>query len=243
MIHPIQKITLALFAGISLIKAAPESPSAKFYEPVVRQIEGWTVNIDPKMLAPKNAAEDEKALKMLANHLQRIVILVPADRLEKLRKVQFWIEHDTPTGSVELQYHPDVAWLKENGYNPKLVKKVHISRAATLLDRRELLKHPAVVLHELAHAYHDQVLGFDDKRIIAAYQHAMKAGLYDNVLIHTGKKGRAYATTNHKEYFAEVTEAYFYKNDISPFVHAELEIHDPEVFKLLEKIWGPADSF
>ena len=32
-----------------------------------------------------------------------------------------------------------------------------------------------------------------------------------------------YAATNHKEYFAEATEAYFYKNDFYPFVRGELK--------------------
>jgi hypothetical protein len=32
---------------------------------------------------------------MLANHLQRIAILVPEDRLAKLRKVEFCVEHST----------------------------------------------------------------------------------------------------------------------------------------------------
>ena len=46
-----------------------------------------------------------------------------------------------------------------------------------------------------------------DTEIIAAYKKAMAAGLYDEVLTYTGKKARAYAATNEKEYFAEGTEA------------------------------------
>jgi len=45
---------------------------------------------------------------------------------------------------------------------------------------------------------------------------------------------------NHKEYFAEGTEAYFYRNDFFPFVRAELALHDPSLHELLETIWGPA---
>lgn len=237
----IKKLTLALLASLTVVQAAPESEPTTRYDPIVRQIEGWTVHIDPKMMEEKNVEVDGKALKMLANHLQRIAILLPADRLEKMRKVQFWIEHNSPTGNSDLQYHPGVEWLKNNDYDPRLVKNVHISRAATLLDRHQMIKHPAVILHELAHGYHDQVLGFDDPRIIADYQHAMAAGLYDKVLNFTGKTGRAYAATDHKEYFAEATEAYFYKNDFFPFVRAELKEHDPEIHELLKKIWGPAE--
>ena len=46
--------------------------------------------------------------------------------------------------------------------------------------------------------------------------------------------------TNHKEYFAEGTEAYFYRNDFYPFVRAELKKHDLDLHQVLEKVWGPA---
>jgi dipeptidyl-peptidase-4 len=58
-------------------------------------------------------------------------------------------------------------------------------------------------------------------------------------LLYTGKKVRHYALTDHKEYFAEGTEAYFYRNDFYPFVRAELKEHDPALHALLRAIWGP----
>ena len=116
---------------------------------------------------------------------------------------------------------------------------MHITHAANLLKRDQLLKHPAVILHELAHGYHDQILGFDEPRVMEAYKKAMKAKLYDKVLLFNGRKVRAYAATNHKEYFAEGVEAYFYRNDFYPFVRAELKIHDPFLHDVMEKIWGP----
>ncbi|NNM31053.1 MAG: metallopeptidase, partial [Akkermansiaceae bacterium] len=42
----------------------------------------------------------------------------------------------------------------------------------------------------------------------------------------------------HKEYFAEGTEAWFYRNDFYPFVRAELKEHDPLLYKELREIWG-----
>jgi dipeptidyl-peptidase-4 len=61
------------------------------------------------------------------------------------------------------------------------------------------------------------------------------------VLLYTGKVVRHYATTNHKEYFAEATEAYFYRNDFYPFVRAELQRHDSIMHDLLVEIWGSVD--
>ncbi len=225
-------------------EAKPEPPKEPCqrapFDPVVQQIEGWTVHVDPQLLEGEHAELGARALKMLANHLQRITILLPDDRLEKMRKLEIWIEYEHPE-LHSMQYHPNLGWLKEHGHDPRLAKKVHIPRAAALLSRQQMLKHPAVVLHELAHAYHDQFLGFDNPRIVKAYKQAMAAGNYEQVLAHSGRTVRHYAATDHKEYFAEGTEAYLYRNDFYPFVRAELKQHDPKLHDLLAEIWGEAE--
>jgi hypothetical protein len=53
-----------------------------------------------------------------------------------------------------------------------------------------------------------------------------------------GRTVRHYAMTNHKEFFAEMSEAYFGTNDFFPFVHGELKQAEPEVHALLREIWG-----
>jgi dipeptidyl-peptidase-4 len=212
----------------------------KFFDPVEKKIEGWTVHVDPSLLeGGKHAEEGKQALKMLANHLQRIEILLPEKPLAQMKEMEIWLEHHHPELSA-MQYHPGVDWLKNNGHDPRLAKKVHITRAAALSDRGQMLKHPAVILHELAHAYHDQVLGFGEQSIIAAYDAAMKQGILDKVKLFTGLEGQHYGATNHKEYFAEATEAYLYRNDFYPFVAAELRDFDPKAFAVMKKIWGPA---
>lgn len=227
----------ALVLAAAPAKPKPKAESGKRFDPVVQEIEGWTVHVDPAMLKGEHAEAGADALKMLANHLQRIAILVPEDSLAKLRKCEIWIEHHHPTLGA-MQYHPGAGWLKQHGHDPRLLKKVHITRASALLSRGQMLKHPAVILHELAHAYHDQFLSFDHPEIIAAYEKAMKAGIYDKVLLYDGRLTKHYAKTNHKEYFAEGTESFFYRNDFYPFVRAELKKHDPDLHDVMEKVWG-----
>lgn len=219
-------------------KALPREKGVRF-DPVVQDIEGWTVHVDPALLEGEHAEEGGRALRMLADHLNRITLLLPEDRLAKLRQCEIWIEHKHPSLGA-MQYHPSEGWLRSNGHDPRLTRKVHIPRAGALVSRSQLLKHPAVVLHELAHAYHDQFLGFDYEPIVESYREAMEAGSYEKVLLYTGREAKHYGTTNHKEYFAEGTEAYFYRNDFYPFVRAELQQHDPTLHAELEKIWGPA---
>jgi dipeptidyl-peptidase-4 len=231
---------LAAVCVFALLSAdASESPQdgASRFDPLPRKLHGFTVHVDPAMVEGEHSDAGARALSMLANHLERISLLARPEQLEELQRLEIWIEHEHSTLD-NMQYHPSVSWLRANGCDERLAKKVHIPRARNLLSRGQLLKHPAVVLHELAHSYHDQILGFDDERILAVYKKAKKAGIYEDVLAHTGRRVRHYALTNHKEYFAEATEAYFYRNDFFPFVRAELAEFDPDGHKVLAAIWG-----
>jgi dipeptidyl-peptidase-4 len=225
-------------AAVALSRA-PSGTVARF-DPVLRDVEGWKVHVDPALLTGAHRGEGDKAMAMLANHLQRIKILVPARPLARLQQLEIWIEHDHPRLN-SMQYHPGREWLEEHGHDPRLWRKVHVTQARELLSREQMLKHPAVILHELAHAYHDQVLGFDHPEILAAFRKARDSGSYTNVLLYTGRKVRHYGLTDHKEYFAEGTEAFFYRNDFFPFVRAELKQHDPALHEVLARIWEPAD--
>ena len=211
-----------------------------FYDPVVKKVEGWTVKLDPQLLLKENKAIYNKAIKALANHLQRITYIVPAKRLKDLKKVLIWMELDNPELG-NMQYHPNVNWLINHGHDPRLVKHVHITHAEILYKAKTWEKHPYVILHELAHGFHDQVLSFNNPEIIKVYKAAMKKGIYEEVLLFTGKKVPHYSLTDHKEYFAESTEAYFGVNDFYPFVRAELKEHDPAMHALLKKIWSGED--
>ena len=66
-----------------------------------------------------------------------------------------------------------------------------------------------------------------------------KAATAHAALLFDGTRVRHYGLTDHKEFFAEMTEAYFGENDFFPFNRAELMTAEPEIFKLLQTIWGP----
>lgn len=241
----IKKLALPCLLLIGLFAAVAEtekSAPAKigWVETVKLDLQGWTVHADARLVNGEYKEIGTRSLSMLANHLERLTILLPEKQLAEMRKMEIFIEHSHPDLG-NMQYHPDLDWLTEHGYDPQLVKKVHIPQAAELVSRQQMLKHPAVILHELAHAYHNQVLGFEEPEIIKAYDDAMKKRIYQKSLLYTGKTVKHYATTNHKEYFAEATEAYLYHNDFYPFVRAELNQHDPAAFALMQKIWGKTE--
>ena len=235
---------VCLAVGCSTPLAGERGPAVRF-DPVLKEIEGFPVYIEPALLQGEHAAVGEKSIAMLRNHLERINVLVPEPALSKLHQVGIWIEVDHPLTDVEPgPYHGGGRWLVENGYDPRLENCVHVTRAASLLERHHMLKHPFVIFHELVHAYHDEHLegGYQNKAVLAAYNHAMEKGLYDEVLDYKGQKVRAYAATNQMEYFAEISEAYFYRNDFYPFLNVELKQHDPVGYALMVEIWGELDE-
>ena len=148
-----------------------------------------------------------------------------------------WVELDEGHHPC-MAYHPDAGWLREHGMNPDKAGCVEIANARAFLAWT--LEQPSMVLHELAHGYHDRFLpgGYGNAELRAAYEDAKQAKLYDAVLRRGGKTERAYAMNNPMEYFAETSEAFFGTNDFYPFVAAELKDHDPEMLKLLERLWG-----
>ena len=81
------------------------------------------------------------------------------------------------------------------------------------------------------------MLGYGYQPIINAYQAAMNANIYDSVQYVYGQFLAAYATTNSREYFAELTEAWFWSNDYFPFNRQELQAHDALGATVVEAAW------
>ncbi len=211
----------------------PYAPTSD-YERMER--EGWQVLVW-KGLLQDHPEIAQATLKLLDCQLFQIRRTLPPAAVQKLQKVRIWVEWDEGHHPC-MTYHPDARWLREHGMNPDKAKCVEIAHARNFLAWTKV--QPWMVLHELAHAYHDQFLpgGYNNPEIKAVYESAIKAGLYQKVLFVRGERRQAYAAKNPMEYFAELSEAYFGANDYYPFVRGELKEHDPAGFALLEKLWG-----
>jgi hypothetical protein len=204
-------------------------------------IEGWTVLVREQLLNEEKEAT-AKALELLRGQLKEIARVVPAPAVAKLRKVTLWFSPEYSGVTPRAEYHPGAGWLRDNGRDPAMVKGVEFTDVRNFAS--ETKRMPNFTLHELAHAYHDRVLegGFDNAEIKAAYERAKASRSYDKVERWFGNgrpntRERAYALTNPMEYFAETTEAFFSRNDFFPFTRAELHQHDPEMEKLLKRVW------
>lgn len=202
-----------------------------------RQVSGWTVRVDDRLLPGKpDGAVGAAALRYLQAKLEDIVVVIPPERLPELRSVTIVL--DLSCGDLgSMQYHPSAEWLVANGYTADLEKCVHLPRAAEVATPRNVREQPWCILHELAHAWHDQVLGFDEPRVLAAFDRFRELGYGEGTLLFNGERVRHYALTNEKEFFAEMTEAYFGANDFYPFNRAELKEVDPALHDLLAQLW------
>ncbi|MBV8879304.1 MAG: metallopeptidase [Planctomycetaceae bacterium] len=223
---------LALLTGLA--GAAPEGT----YEP--RAVEGWTVLVERPLL-DEQAALGRDALRLLEVKLYDVGRVVPSKACAELRRVPIYLCFQGGSrGGPGAEYHPDAGWLKANGYSTDLAKCVHIPRAEDLATIRNIREQPWVILHELAHAYHDQVLDFNEPRIVAAYEAYKKSGHGDNTLLFDGTRVKHYALTDQMEFFAEMTESYFGSNDFFPFNRAELKESEPAIYALMQELWEPA---
>jgi len=204
----------------------------------VREVEGWSVHVDSRLLQPPHEELGKNALRLLTDRLYEVQLVVPEDKVKRLRQVPIWLDlnHGDLTA---MQYHPSAGWLKAHGYSEALAKVVHVPFAERFASPRHHQQQPWAILHELAHAYHDQELSFDNPRIREVWQRVKDTGRFDKVLHIDGREQKHYALTNPMEFFAEMSEAYFGLNDFYPFHRAELQRDWPEIHRLLQETWGP----
>jgi hypothetical protein len=94
-----------------------------------------------------------------------------------------------------------------------------------------------ILIHEFAHGVHALGMGWSpefDSRLKAAYEQAMKAGLWQG----------AYAAANAEEYWAEGAQSWFHSNarpneqHIDVQTRAQIKEYDPQLAKLLAEAFG-----
>ena len=223
--------TLTFLASLALTAVgAAYEPSANY---TVKKIEGWTVHVNNGLLGKgKHAKVGKEALKKLRSDLATVKTWIPDRPLKELIKVPIWLEVDTtngPHGSTPVfHYHPGLDWLKEKDFHPGKHQCVELSRASAFVNVGKRSR--TIVMHELAHGYHDRVLGYDNPEILAAYKNAV-AG--------TGHPKRDWIRSRVTEYFAGVTQRYFGNKE----ERENLKKRDPEIVKILKRLYGEPKAF
>jgi hypothetical protein len=228
-------VCLTLVGPIAAAEPKPSySPTAAYHS---RDLRGFALLVHPDVF--EHPADAAAMFEELEAQLKQIEQVVPQPALKQLQKVRLWIEWEAkPDGAAEFHVSPE--WLKDNGYNPDKVLNVEINNCRNFVKWSQDGQ-PWMMLHELAHAYHHRVMKHAHAELDAAFDAAKNEKIYESVdYFRPGEKRRAYAITNVDEYFAELTEAYFGRNDFYPFDRAELKRHDPRGYEALSSIWRRA---
>jgi dipeptidyl-peptidase-4 len=197
------------------------------------QLQGWTIHVEDKLFEQKELKED--VLALLRNELWEIRTRLPQAVVQRLQKVKmrFHLNRTECPGGV---YHPSPVWLSEHGLPPDWAEGIEFGVAKNFLTWSRT--QPDMVLHELSHAWHHQVLGYEHEGIRKAFDAAVKSGSLERVPYVHGGERRAYARNNPQEFFAEMSEAWWGVNDFYPFVHAEVLASFPEVGNLMDQVWA-----
>lgn len=178
----------------------------------------------------------EQVYNALAQDLQMVAAVLPPAAVSYLQTVNIWVESNVP-GIPGAVYHPGAQWLIDHGFPAYWAQGVQIANTTNYLDWRAAIQ-PAMVLHELAHAWDHQVHGFANPGVVAAYNAAVASGSYNNVPYILGGTQPAYALNNNFEYFAELTEARFWVNDFYPYNHPQLMYFDPAGYAAVDAAWS-----
>lgn len=219
-------------ARIVRIECARNFTPSAAYEPKV--LRGFEIRVAPELM--RRERERVQVFGELDRQLNAICQVVDPVRLAILKSSKIWVEWEARAGGAA-EHHPSEAWLKHNGYNPEKAGDVEISNARNFVAWSRGTQ-PWMLMHELAHAYHHRTRAENDRRIEEAYRKALDEGIYATVRHADGRSIAAYAAKNKMEYFAELTEAYFGRNDFQPFDRGELKGFDPGGYALMESVWG-----
>jgi hypothetical protein len=197
------------------------------------KIEGFGVYVDARdeAISPRECREIKALLK---EKLAEINAMVSPKLLAEFHKFPITIRRAAARSSMAYDWRTEMnSVLRQGKWQGLMIRNWY----EFLRTKRE--DQPLGLLHEFAHAYHHRVLGGDSHAgIAAAYKNAMERGLYEKVKRRNSTDQKAYATTDAREYFCEITEAWFGYNDFYPFDEKDLLKHDPVGAELMKDVWG-----
>lgn len=223
------RCALRLLLAVAWVGAlAPSAASAGAKSYYHTDIEGWPIEVSTDLL-DRDPWAARQGLHLLRTQLAGIARIMPGAPLAELRHVPIRLAH---AGIDSLIYH------MASATDAAVATGDFIEIASARFFIRSSDQKPWAVLHELAHAFHERVLGRANPTIRQAYRNALAQHLYERVPHHDGRLARAYALTSEREYFAELTEAYFGRNDTFPFTRDELRFYDPVGLAMVRTLWG-----
>jgi hypothetical protein len=238
---------LVLFHSVLLAQApkvvppkVDEKSKLKVPDYAVFKVQGFTVLLHSDVLKVPEDKYEKKPLDVLDGELATIVNVMSPKSVEVLRRLIIWVEWDDVRSLENGRSGVSVAVYRGGSAEAMLLNNLHPLKAQTvdILNMKSLTEEHqpkkdsgrCVLLHEFAHAVHDQILTMDHPGVKAAFTQAMDRKLYD--------KKTHYAATSVPEFFAELSCCYLDTLHYFPNNRDDLKKHDPTTHKLMETIWA-----
>lgn len=231
--QPIAEVQLAIPKQTRVNYRYPE----RLYD---RSDSHWPIFIE----RPERPADTDvynKAIKRLEKTLDQVFSTFPSHSHSKLKTVTYYIMRG-PKSSLG----GEDAVLRYAGHNSTKEYSLHDKRWNNAIiiynvDNYLMLTdiwNKKTIIHELSHAWHHLEWGYDHQAMMDAWLNSRNSGLYQSVKSIEGKILKpAYASTNHMEYFAELSAIYFAEGVYHPFNRQGLKIYDPTGFAMIQKHW------
>lgn len=253
-------IALLALAGGAWLTASAQEPKPKpkaadkgatradKSEPVpgrkLKKIEGFTFLISDEALRADASGYERPPLAVLEYECKLLTKMLSPKAVDALRRLTVFVDWDESvtvsngrSGVALASYFGGTPQQSaRDGKHPLQAKTVTIHTLRALTEQRQPkfdTRYGCLLLHEFAHAVHDQLFGYDHPGIRAAYEQGMERRLYDKEF---------YAATNAREFFAEMSCAYLDRLHYFPHNREELKKHDPVTFKTLETVWAGAST-
>lgn len=183
-----------------------------------------------------------EATKKLETALQNVFRLLPASSHSFLITVDYYIliGPTSPLGGESAIYRyikaPSgkvVNLFDARWQNTVVLYNVYDFNKMTDKSRTRLM------LHELTHAWHWHKYQTAFSVSKESWLASRSQGLYQSQRHRNGGiVTPGYATTNHREYFAELTTMYFWEANYFPFNRNDLKGYDPKGYEMVERLWG-----
>lgn len=210
---------------------------------------GMTVHCRPDVLT-----RCPQILRDLDLDVNQCLVVLPKSTHNLVRQTNIWVNttyyygpSTNPKNVNHSTAHHHKAWLLSVRDRPEKAPGIEIYNC---FDYRKMRWHwngSGLLLHELCHIIHQFCLGLDNPLVEDAYEQAKRSGRYDTSLrrdwagSNDGDTDMAYAMVNPKEFFAELSVAYWSQGyehlaakDASSMMESSPPFTDPDVIARLD---------
>jgi len=220
-------------------------PKINYREPAREYAErrqgGWNFFLE-RELAERQPEQADRVVKRLEAKLSDVLRLLPEHTHDRLRRLSFFVMAGSNAAAGGRDSGLEFFRRTDPDFHPRLDPRwrgaVVIYSAKNYLWQNDYWS-VQLLVHELSHAWHLEQWPEKQPDILNAWREAVEARLYHGVKDLNGTiLEKAYAAHNQLEYFAELSCAYFWKNEYEPFDREGLRRRDPGGLAMIEKMWG-----